>query len=158
MNEWFKIWIDEYKSMQCKSQTILFYQNTYKRYIRDAIGSRRITDIKPVALQKIINTLYKNNYSSTTVKSVQTILSGMFSQALKDGIIVINPAMNLTLPRFRNGKAKERRVMSQEETAVFLQYAENSVYYDYYRLALCKGCVLMKCLDFNGTILIGKEK
>ena len=158
VNEWFKIWIDEYKSMQCKSQTILFYQNTYKRYIRDEIGSRRITDIKPVALQKIINTLYKNNYSSTTVKSVQTILSGMFSQALKDGIIVINPAMNLTLPRFRNGKAKERRVMSQEETAVFLQYAENSVYYDYYRLALCTGMRINEVLGLQWNDIDWKRK
>lgn len=158
VNEWFTTWIDEYKSIQCKSQTILFYQNIYKRYIRDVIGSRRITDIKPVMLQKIINTLYRKNFSITTIKSVQTLLNGMFSQALKDGMIVINPAMNLTLPRFRDKKPKERRVMSQEETAIFLNYAENSAYYDYYRLALCTGMRINEALGLQWNDIDWKRK
>lgn len=158
VNEWFNTWIDEYKSIQCKSQTILFYQNTYKRYIRDVIGCRKITDIKPVMLQKIINTLYRENFSVTTIKSVQTLLNGMFSQALKDGMIVINPAMNLTLPRFRDKKPKERRVMSQEETAIFLNYAENSVYYDYYRLALCTGMRINEALGLQWNDIDWKRK
>lgn len=139
VNEWFNTWITEYKSIQCKSQTIRLYQNTYKRYIQKPIGNKKVTDIKPAALQKIINGLYKDGYSRTTITAVQSIVKGMFDQAVKNNIIINDPAKNLTLPRFRKKTQNDRRVMSKEETEVFLKYAAGSAYYDYYRLALCTG-------------------
>ncbi len=139
VDEWFNTWIDEYKSLQCKSQTIRLYRNTYKRYIQEPIGRKKVTDVKPAVLQKIINGIHKAGYSRSIITSVQTIIKGMFLQALRDGIIINNPAKNLTLPRFRKVVKEERRVMSKEETDIFLKYAEKSAYYDYYRLALCTG-------------------
>lgn len=139
VNEWFNTWIDEYKSLQCKSQTIRLYRNNYKRYIQGPIGKKKVTDVKPAVLQKIINDLHKSGYSRTVITSVQTIIKGMFLQALRDSIIINDPAKNLTLPKFRQMKRLERRGMSKEEMALFLQYAEDSAYYDYYRLALCTG-------------------
>ncbi len=139
VNEWFNTWMDEYKSLQCKSQTVRLYRNNYKRYIQEPIGKKKVTDVKPAVLQKIINGLHKAGYSRAIITSVQTIIKGMFLQALRDGIIINDPAKNLTLPKFRQKAKSERRVMSKEEMDIFLQYAEDSVYYDYYRLALCTG-------------------
>jgi len=139
VDEWFNTWIDEYKLLQCKSQTIRLYQSTYQRYIQGPIGRRKVTDVKPAALQKIINTLHKEGYSRAVITSVQTIIKGMFLQASRDGMIINDPAKNLTLPRFRKAVKEERRVMTKEETNIFLKYAEKSAYYDYYRLALCTG-------------------
>ena len=139
VNEWFDTWITEYKSIQCKSQTIRFYRNTYKKYIQNPICNKRVTDIKPAALQKIINGLYKDGYSRTTITSVQSIVKGMFDQAVKNNIIINDPAKNLTLPCFRKKTQNDRRVMSKEETEVFLKYAAGSTNCDYYRLALCTG-------------------
>lgn len=139
VNEWFNTWMDEYKSLQCKSQTVRLYRNNYKRYIQEPIGKKKVTDVKPAVLQKIINGLHKAGYSRAIITSVQTIIKGMFLQALRDGIIINDPAKNLTLPKFRQKAKSERRVMSKEEMDIFLQYAENSAYYDYYRLALCTG-------------------
>jgi len=101
VDEWFNTWIDEYKLLQCKSQTIRLYQSTYQRYIQGPIGRRKVTDVKPAALQKIINTLHKEGYSRAVITSVQTIIKGMFLQASRDGMIINDPAKNLTLPRFR---------------------------------------------------------
>ncbi len=139
VNEWFNTWMDEYKSLQCKSQTVRLYRNNYKRYIQEPIGKKKVTDVKPAVLQKIINGLHKSGYSRAIITSVQTIIKGMFLQALRDGIIINDPAKNLTLPKFRQKTKLERRVMSKEEMDIFLQYAEDSAYYDYYRLALCTG-------------------
>lgn len=139
VNEWFNTWMDEYKSLQCKSQTVRLYRNNYKRYIQELIGKKKVTDVKPAVLQKIINGLHKAGYSRAIITSVQTIIKGMFLQALRDGIIINDPAKNLTLPKFRQKAKSERRVMSKEEMDIFLQYAEDSAYYDYYRLALCTG-------------------
>lgn len=139
VDEWFNTWIDEYKSLQCKSQTIRLYRNTYKRYIQEPIGRKKVTDVKPAVLQKIINGIHKAGYSRSIITSVQTIIKGMFLQALRDGIIINDPAKNLTLPKFRQTAKAERRVMSKEEMDIFLQYAKDSAYYDYYRLALCTG-------------------
>lgn len=139
INEWFNTWITEYKAIRCKSQTILLYRNTFKRYIEKALGNKKVTDIKPAALQKIINELYRSGYSRATITTVQSILKGMFDQALKNNLIVNDPAKNLTLPRFHAKKQEDRRVMSKEETIIFLKYAAGSAYYDYYRLALYTG-------------------
>lgn len=139
VNEWFNTWMDEYKSLQCKSQTVRLYRNNYKRYIQEPIGKKKVTDVKPAVLQKIINSLHKAGYSRAIITSVQTIIKGMFLQALRDSIIINDPAKNLTLPKFRQKAKSERRVMSKEEMDIFLQYAEDSAYYDYYRLALCTG-------------------
>lgn len=139
VDEWFNTWIDEYKSLQCKSQTIRLYRNTYKRYIQEPIGRKKVTDVKPAVLQKLINGIHKAGYSRSIITSVQMIIKGMFLQALRDGIIINDPAKNLTLPKFRKTAKAERRVMSKEEMDIFLQYAKDSAYYDYYRLALCTG-------------------
>lgn len=139
VNEWFRTWIDEYKILRCKSQTIRLYQNTYERYIQETIGRRKVTDIKLAVLQKIINSLHEKGYSRAVITSVQTIIKGMFLQALRDGIVISDPAKNLVLPKFQRTAKGQRRVMTREETDTFLQYAEKSAYYDYYRLALCTG-------------------
>ncbi len=139
VNEWFNTWIEEYKAIRCKSQTIGLYRNNYKRYIQKPLGRRRVTDIRPADLQKLINGLHKSGYSRAVITSVQTIIKGMFQQALRDGIIIDNPAKGLILPKFRRPARAEQRVMSKEEMDIFLQYAEKSTYIDYYRLALCTG-------------------
>ena len=51
VNEWFNTWMDEYKSLQCKSQTVRLYRNNYKRYIQEPIGKKKVTDVKPAVLQ-----------------------------------------------------------------------------------------------------------
>lgn len=112
IDEWFNTWIDEYKSLQCKSQTIRLYRNTYKRYIQEPIGRKKVTDVKPAVLQKIINGIHKAGYSRAIITSVQTIIKGMFLQALRDGIIINDPAKNLTLPKFRQ-TAKTRILLGQ---------------------------------------------
>lgn len=158
VNEWFNTWIDEYKSIQCKSQTILLYRNTFKRYIQEPIGNKKVTDIKPAALQKIVNGLYKSGYSRTTITTTQSIIKGMFCQAVKNGIVVSDPSKNLTLPRFRKKTQDGRRVMSKEETDIFLQYAAGSPYCDYYRLALCTGMRINEAFALQWNEIDWKNK
>lgn len=158
VNEWFNTWIEEYKSIQCKSQSIRLYRNTFKRYIQEPIGNKKVTDVKPAVLQKIINGLYKDGYSRTTITAVQTIFKGMFNQAMKDGILISDPAKNLTLPRFRKKTQDERRVMSKEETEIFIRYAAESAYYDYYRLALCTGLRINEAFGLQWNEIDWKNK
>lgn len=158
VNEWFNTWIEEYKSIQCKSQSIRLYRNTFKRYIQEPIGNKKVTDVKPAVLQKIINGLYKDGYSRTTITAVQTIFKGMFNQAMKDGILISDPAKNLTLPRFRKKTQDERRVMSKEETEIFIRYAAESPYYDYYRLALCTGLRINEAFGLQWNEIDWKNK
>ncbi len=158
VNEWFNTWMDEYKSLQCKSQTVRLYRNNYKRYIQEPIGKKKVTDVKPAVLQKIINGLHKAGYSRAIITSVQTIIKGMFLQALRDGMIINDPAKNLTLPKFRQTAKSERRVMNKEEMDLFLQYAKDSAYYDYYRLALCTGLRINEAFALQWNDIDWKRK
>lgn len=69
-------------------------------------------------IQKLVNDLYKSGYSKSRINIPYILLLGMYKQAVKNGLVKMNPAESITLPKFKS-KA-EKRVMSEEEQKVFL--------------------------------------
>jgi integrase len=139
VSAWFETWLEQYKNNTSKASTIQTYKQSYASYIKPVLGKRKVTDIQPQALQKIINDLYKKGLSKSRVNFVFVILSGMFNQAQKNKLIINNPADALVFPKYRKKGQNEKRVMSLEEQKMFLKYAKESVYYAFYVMALSTG-------------------
>lgn len=139
VSSWFETWLDQYKNNTSKASTIQTYRQSYTKYINPILGKRKVTDIQPQTLQKIINDLYKKGFSKSRVNFVFVILSGMFSQAQKNKLIINNPADALVFPKYRKKGQNEKRVMSLKEQQIFLKYAKGSAYYDFYVMALSTG-------------------
>lgn len=158
VSAWFETWMEEYKYSTCKASTIQTYKQSYANYIQPALGKRKVTDIQPQALQKIINDLYKKGFSKSRVNFVFVILSGMFTQAQKNKLIINNPADSLVLPKYRKKSQNEKRVMSLEEQKLFLKYAKDSVYYDFYVIALSTGMRVNEIVGLQWSDIDWKNK
>lgn len=139
VKSWFETWIDQYKAGVCKASTIQTYRQTFKDYIDPVLGKRRVTDIQPQMMQKIINDMHKNGFSKSRINFVYVIFCGMFEQAQRNQLILNNPANAVVFPKFRKKAQNERRVMSLEEQKIFMEYARESKYYDFYVLAISTG-------------------
>lgn len=139
VTSWFDTWIDQYKSGTCKASTIQTYRQSFENYIKPILGKRKVTDIQPQIMQKIINDLHKNGFSKSRVNIVYAILCGMFEQAQRNKLIINNPADALVFPKFRRTNQDDRRVMTLEEQRIFLEYAQDSKYYNFYVMALATG-------------------
>lgn len=129
LDEWYDIWIDTFKR-NCRNTTIVEYKGIYKS-IKQELGWRKLQTLEPVILQKVLNDLKSDNQR----KMVKTILSDILDKAKRNGLISKNPAKNL-ITQIDNEYPKERRVLSIQETGLFLEYSKESRYYNLFVVAL----------------------
>lgn len=137
LNDWFEVWIKEYKELMVKKGTLENYRRNYNCYIRPYIGNMYVREIRVEHLQKLYNDLVRKGYSINTLRVSRGVLSGMFNQLVKNDILVKNPVTFVVFPKEK--KRKTKRVLSREEQKAFLFYAEDSDYLELYRLALSTG-------------------
>lgn len=159
VNDWFEIWLKEYKLNSVKFGTYQLYQQTYRLYIKDKLGKKRLSSIRTDQIQNIYNELNADGYTFKTINLVAAILSGMFKQAKKNQMIQHNPVEFANRPK-KTGEKKEIRVMSSDEQKIFLQYASGSLYYRVYRVALGTGmrsgelrALLWEDVDFTNRVI-----
>ncbi|MDR2023057.1 MAG: site-specific integrase [Hungatella sp.] len=137
LNEWYKTGIEQYKENQVKIGTIITYNDAFGRYIKETLGKKRLVDIRGEHIQKLYNDLAKRGFSLSIIKTTHTILNSCMKQAMKNRIIEQNPVLFATLPRGR--AKKEKRVLTKEEQAIFMEYAKDSYLYNMFALALRTG-------------------
>ena len=87
-------------------------------------------------------------------KMVKTILSDILDKAKRNGLISKNPAKNL-ITQIDNEYPKERRVLSIQETELFLEYSKESRYYNLFIVALETG---MRIGDDDDKIRLNQRK
>ena len=132
LDEWYDIWIDTFKR-NCRNTTIVEYKGIYKS-IKQELGWRNLQTLEPVILQKVLNDLKSDNQR----KMVKTRLSDILDKAKRNGLISKNPAKNL-ITQIDNEYPKEQRVLSIQETELFLEYSKESRYYNLFVVALETG-------------------
>ena len=144
LDEWYDIWIDTFKR-NCRNTTIVEYKGIYKS-IKQELGWRKLQTLEPVILQKVLNDLKSDNQR----KMVKTILSDILDKAKRNGLISKNPAKYL-ITQIDNEYPKERRVLSIQETELFLEYSKESRYYNLFVVALETGMRIgeLKALYWN---------
>lgn len=122
VNEWFRMWVDEYKRNVVKEATVIRYESAYNKHIKGMLGEKKLRDIRPEQIQRLYNGLK----GTETVVIAATILSGMFEQAYKNQIINKNPIPLATIPKARETK-KERRVLTLVEQELLLKYSKGTL-------------------------------
>lgn len=66
--------------------------------------------------------IWQDHYSPTTINLVKVILSGMYAQAVRNGMVLRNPVKNTSVKK-EKGKRKIR-VMTTEEQKLFMRYSK----------------------------------
>ena len=137
LDQWFNVWIEEYKKNQVKIGTYTNYKYYYTGMIKERFGSKYLADIRGEHIQKFYNDLFKEEYSLSTIKSVAIILNGCFKQAFKNGLIERNPILSTELPRKKEKKVKQ--ALTKEQQELFMEYAEDSYLYYLFAVLLRTG-------------------
>ena len=119
--------------MNCRNTTKVTYAKHYKR-IQKEIGYMKLTNLNLMVLQQAFNKLKSDNERKNSKK----ILVDMLEKAIYADLIIKNVAKQINTKVSKEEK-KERRVLTIEETKLFLRQAENSIYYNLFVLALETG-------------------
>lgn len=117
VKEWGEQWIKVYKTNVSKNSYERI-DGMLKNHVYPLIGRVKLSKIKPIHLQDVLNVMAEDK-ATDTIKHVQQILNGMFEQAQANGLIATNPAKDLVLPKGR--PAGSHRSITDRERKILLR-------------------------------------
>ena len=120
VKRWAGEWLETYKRPILAQKQYNDYISTINNTLIPSIGSLRLTSVKDVHLQRIINS--KSGYSLDRLNKLKTRINSMFRQAYISKLIPNNPAEFLTIPKAENGT---HRSITDFEREHFLLAASN---------------------------------
>lgn len=151
--EWFNMWMKEYKEGRIKVGTLAAYQKYYNGCIKERFRNMYINDIRGEHVQRLYNDLVKEEYAVSSIKVVSAVLNGCFSQAMKNGLIERNPIEAATLPR--HTEKKSRQALTKEKQELFMEFARESYLYNMFAIMLRTG---MRSGEVRGLKYIDIDK
>ena len=138
-------WFAEYAKPNLRNTTYERLLQLRKR-IYGAIGHLRMDKITPRQIQFFVNSLSKEGANERTGKPLApktirhnlSLISDIFSYAVKMGVVSYNPCSKVTIPK---GEAKEKMIYTIEEVTKFLKLLESEPlkYRVFFNLAVFSG-------------------
>lgn len=119
VREWFRHYIETYKSHSVSAETLGGIAGRARNWIYPAIGNMQMKDVKKSHCQNILNSL--SGGSKSQADKVRQLLRGAFEEAVEDGLVYQNPARRLTMPKTKEGT---RRALTGAERRALLKVCE----------------------------------
>ena len=121
VDSWYKTWLKEYRLNVVRETTIISNEKCYK-HIKPEIGHMKLQAVRPEHIQKILNKMKREGYSSGYIDNTRQVMNMIFHQALMNGIILTNPVERSILPKTEDKKENpHRRALTEQEQAIFLE-------------------------------------
>lgn len=164
VEQWLKTWMEVYKKDNLKPATYNSYDQLIRLHINPRIGDKKVKDLKPSHIQKLINDCYRtgrikkkttvknqdkkkdepskpakpDGLSGRTVKYIYGILLQALDQAIKERLIAYNPASkgNVKLPRHEK---PEIQPLYTEQARDFLQAIKDMWLYPLFLVDISTG-------------------
>lgn len=128
---------DEYIAMkhELKDSTRSNYIYMYDKYIRPEIGQKNITVIKYSDVKKFYMTLiYEKGFKPNSMEIVNTILHPVFTSAVRDGYIRLNPSDGV-MAEIKKSHAREkpkRHALTERQQELFVNFTAQSHQYSHW--------------------------
>lgn len=116
---WAADWLETYKRGSVCPKNYKTYEQNIRKHINPVIGSMRLSDVKPVHCQRVLNKMQGKSFS--LAGKVRMTMYQIFEAAVDNEMITRNPARSLTLPDVVEGT---HRSLTDEERAYILQLVE----------------------------------
>lgn len=101
------------------SSTVRGYEAAWKRL--ESLSSQRITELKAMHYQTIVQTMVKEKYSRSAIEKVRILISQLCSYAMKNDILSKNYARFLCLPK---KEKTNRNRFSDEELSILWKHSD----------------------------------
>lgn len=128
--KWFQVWLDDFKRGRIKETSYNNYLNLYKNNLEERLGRKQLDSIKPLHIQRLYTELLEvRGISTKYLSNINSMLYNVFKIAIHNGLLVKNPCEGVDLPKMEQ---KEKRVLTVQEQALFLEYlhTERWQYYE----------------------------
>lgn len=120
---------------ELKPSTRTNYLYMYNNYVRNAIGKRKIADIKYSDIKSYYNSLIKEKgFKPNSMEIIHTILHPSFTQAVRDDIISKNPTDGVMseIKKSHNWEKPKRHALTLEQQQLFMEFVHNSSTYKHW--------------------------
>ena len=115
-----------------KASTRTNYKYMYNKYIRETLGVRNIADIHYSDILRFYRSLIiEIGFKPQSMEVIHTILHPIFSLAVRDGYIRVNPTDGIMreIRAQYNWETERRRALTEEQQSAFVSYVSGSVQY-----------------------------
>lgn len=132
LGEWLDKWLTEYMQGTVRESTMESYISYTEKYIKPALGEKRVAFLTTAQIQKFYNYLRKNGriknrelfgegLSDGMVGRIHCMLHEALGAAVREHLISKNPTDGTTLPK---QVKKEMKVLTDEQLTDFMKAAE----------------------------------
>ena len=137
VDAWYDYWIG-IKEKTVRPNTVRNYRERYQHNIKDAIGHKLLTEVKPIDCQRILLNMADAGYKSSTIYQVRIALFNMFELAKDNDILVSNPCKK-TIKSDIGKPSEKKEALTIETQKLFLQAIVGYSYENQFRFILQTG-------------------
>ncbi len=119
VKRWSEEFLKTYKKESVSNATYKNIEAIFNNHILPIIGSMRLKEVKPIHLQKILNS--QVGFSKSHIQKVNQLICQLFLMAKKNKLIAVNPTEDLILPKATDGT---NRPITDHERKCILKLAE----------------------------------
>jgi integrase len=129
-------WLHTAARHRVRERTFVDYSELLDRYVRPAIGGKRLSELRPLHIQSLYTELQERGLSARTVRYTHAVLSSALKQAVKWLMLAQNPASLVDVPKQAR---KEMQALSPEQAKRFLAESSEDRWSALFALALSTG-------------------
>ena len=123
LNAFFDSYIET--KYELKQSTRTNYKYMYKKYVHDEIGVKDIASIKYSDIKKFYIHLIKDiGFKPASMEIIHTILHPIFTTAVRDGLIRINPTDGVMaeIKKSHDWEKPKRHALTESQQSAFISY------------------------------------
>ena len=140
-------WLFSVKKNEIKPTSFELYESVYRNYIKPyLISDLPIKDLKSLKIQEYYNKLANDNISIHNIKKSHKLLRQFFNYVEKEGYILKNPCINVSLPKIIkttetviNERKTKFQYFNEKEIRELLELFKDTRYYNVILFALGTG-------------------
>lgn len=159
MSDFLGDWLENIACSRVREATFDGYKGIIEYYLKPAIGSERLCDLRPEHIQRFYGNLLRKGLSARTVRYAHSVLSSALNHAEMQGMIFQNPCKRCQLPKKQQ---TEMKYFTPEQVRQFLAVARASKQFALFALAIETGmrpgeylALQWKDIDLsNGTLSV----
>ena len=172
--EWLRLWFELYAKPSIRPSTAGYYRRGMEEYTIPRIGSVKLNKLTSREIQKLYKDLLENGrtreqqrkkkpgLSGSTVRGVHTMLLSALDRAVKERLLIRNPADGCVVPKAQH---QEMKTLRPEDLKAYLDAAERRNALAMFYLELVSGIrkgelVALQWVDLNvaeKTISVSKQ-